>query len=110
MMVKCGYRKLFLGELDYGKGLAGKLAQDVRKLIYDLYCHLVKILYNLDGRRDRVGTFCTKLVFFPLRQLRSSIIHAFLYRQIFEKRFHRYQRAYPHFASPKKIKTNEIIR
>ena len=42
MWVK-GYRRLFLGELDFGKKLAGRLAGEVRRLVYDLYCHLVLI-------------------------------------------------------------------
>ena len=41
IMKLCGYRKLFLGDLSYSRKLAGRLTQDLRRLVYDLYVHLV---------------------------------------------------------------------
>lgn len=43
IMKDCGYRKLFLGDLSFGRKVAGRLVQDLRRLVYDLYSHLVHL-------------------------------------------------------------------
>ena len=41
-LMRTGYRKLFLDDLSYGRMVASKLTQDMRRLIYDLYSHLTE--------------------------------------------------------------------
>ena len=40
IMKKCGYRKLFLGDLSLGRTIANEFYSDLRRLVYNLYEHL----------------------------------------------------------------------
>jgi hypothetical protein len=42
MMRECGFRKIFLGNLELGRTIADKLQQDIRRLAFDLYTHMVE--------------------------------------------------------------------
>ena len=41
LMKACGYRRLFLGDLSFGRFIASRLVQEMRRLVYDLFMHLV---------------------------------------------------------------------
>ena len=42
MMKKCNYRRIFLNDMEFGQVIAGKLAEDLRRLSFDLFSYLAE--------------------------------------------------------------------